>query len=185
METLKSILFKLITLVCVGCVYLTSCSKDDYYTDGGRAAAEFDGSIMEYLDSKPREFDTIAQIIRLAGLEEKFKSEEFTFFAPRDEDIKSLIGDINTIGLNSTLFSLGLDTVKTLSDIDPEIWSFYLQRHIFNGKNKLADYPQVDYDLMSVYGGQNYRSQCDAVCNICVKYNDAASSDGNSVLRYV
>ncbi len=185
MKPLKNILFKFVTLICATCIYFTSCSKDDYYTDGGRATAEFDGSIMEYLDSKPREFDTIVQIIRLAGMEEKFTSEEFTFFAPRDEDIKDLIGDINTLGLNWELFTLGLDTIKVLSDVDPQIWEFYLQRHIFNGKNKLADYPQVDYDLMNVFGGQNYRCQGDAVFNIGVKYNDAVSSDGNSVLKYM
>ncbi|MGO3194091.1 MAG: fasciclin domain-containing protein [Sphingobacterium sp.] len=185
MKTLKKIMFKVVALVCVTCIYATSCSKDDYYTDGERAVAEFDGTVMDYLDSKPREFDTIVQIIRLAGMEEKFSSEEFTFFAPRDEDIKSLIGDVNTNGLNNLLFSLGLDTVKQLSDVDSVIWNFYLHRHIFNGKNKLADYPQVDYNLMSVYGGQNYSSQGDAVFNIGVKYNDAVSSDGNSVLKYM
>src|SRR5690606_20336287 len=85
-STLRSAALLLMAALC-----LWSCAKDDYYTDGGRAQAEFDGSIMDYLDSKPREFDTIAQIVRLAGLEDKFKNEEFTLFAPRDEDIKSII----------------------------------------------------------------------------------------------
>src|SRR5690606_32510673 len=39
--------------------------------------------------------------------------------------------------------------------------------------------------LMNVYGGQNYQSQGDAVCNIGVVFNDAVSSDGKSVLRYM
>lgn len=185
MKRITERVFKVITTIIVIWTCGTSCSKDDYYTDGERAVAEFDGSIMEYLISKPREFDTIVQIIQLAGMEEKFNNEEFTFFAPRDEDIKTLIGNINTPNLNYDLFSLGLDTIQELSDIDPQIWSFYLQRHIFNGINKLADYPQVDYDLMSVYGGQNFRSQGDAIFNIGVKYNDAVSSDGNSILKYM
>lgn len=176
---------KYVALLFTATVYFSSCAKDDYYTDGGRAVAEFDGSIMDYLDSKPREFDTIAQIVRLAGLEDKFKSEEFTFFAPRDEDIKSLIGSLTSGGLNRELYNLGLDTIIELSDVDPYIWNFYLHRHIFNGKNKLADYPQVDYSLMNVYSGQNYYSQGDAVCNIGVVFNDARSSDGTSVLKYM
>jgi hypothetical protein len=178
--TMKHLAILFVTSIC-----LYSCSKDDYYTDGGRAEAAFDGSIMDYLDAKPREFDTIAQIIRLAGLEDKFRNDEFTFFAPRDEDIKSLIGSFTAGGLNRDLFNLGLDTIKVLSDVDPLIWNFYLHRHIFNGKNKLADYPQVDYNLMNVYGGQNYQSQGDAVCNIGVVFHDAVSSDGTSVLRYM
>lgn len=176
---------KYVFLLFVWTICLCSCGKDEYYTDGGRAVAEFEGSMMDYLDAKPREFDTIAQIVRLAGLEGKFTNEEFTFFAPRDEDIKSLIGSLTAGGLNSSLYSLGLDTIKVLSDVDPAIWNFYLHRHIFNGKNKLADYPQVDYNLMNVYGGQNYQSQGDAVCNIGVLFNDARSSDGTSVLRYM
>ncbi len=89
-----------------------SCKKDAYYQDGGLAQAKFDGSIMDYLDSKPREFDSIAQIIRLAGLEEDFKSKEFTFFAPRDENIKKLIGlaKSNTVidqSVNWMLYNLG------------------------------------------------------------------------------
>lgn len=179
-STLRSAALLLMAALC-----LWSCAKDDYYTDGGRAQAEFDGSIMDYLDSKPREFDTIAQIVRLAGLEDKFKNEEFTFFAPRDEDIKSLIGSLTVGGLNMQLYFLGLDTIQVLSDVDPAIWNFYLHRHIFNGKNKLADYPQVDYNLMNVYGGQNYYSQGDGIFNIGVVYHDAVSSDGTSVLRYM
>lgn len=164
---------------------LYACNKDEYYTDGGLAEAVFDGTMMDYLDSKPREFDSIAQVIRLAGMEDKFKTEDFTFFSPRDEDIKSLIGSLTTGGLNQELYVLGLDTIITLSDVDPLIWNFYLHRHIFNGKNKLADYPQVDYGLKNVYGGQNYQSQGDGVCNIGVVFNDATNSDGTSILKYM
>ncbi|WP_169305551.1 fasciclin domain-containing protein [Sphingobacterium alkalisoli] len=181
---MKSII-KQVALIFVLTTLLFACKEDEYYTDGGRAEAVFDGTIMDYLDAKPREFDTIAQIVRLAGLEDKFTNEEFTFFAPRDEDIKQLIGSFTAGGLNAQLYALGLDTIKVLSDVDPVIWNFYLHRHIFNGKNKLADYPQVDYSLMNVYGGQYYQSQGDAVCNIGVVFNDAISSDGKSVLRYM
>ena len=73
----------------IACILLitTACKKDEYYVDGGRANPVFDGDILAYLESKPMEFDTIAQIVKLAGLEETFRNEEFTFFAPRDENI--------------------------------------------------------------------------------------------------
>lgn len=169
----------------MGAVSFYGCSKDDYYSDGGRAVAQFDGSIMDYLDSKPREFDTIAQIVRLAGMEEQFANEEFTFFAPRDEDIKDLIGSYTAGGLNRTLYERMLDTIVTLEDVKPEIWAFYLKRHMFRGVNKLADYPQIDHNILAVYGGQNYYSMGDAVCNIGVVFNDAISSDGTSNLKYM
>ena len=169
---------------------IQSCKKDDYYTDGGLAQAKFDGPIMAYLDAKPREFDSIAKIIRLAGLEEDFKTKEFTFFAPRDENIKRLIGLARgnsqeaASGVNLQLYLLGRDTIKTLADVDSTIWRKYVLRHMFNGKRKLMDYPQIDFDLLNVYKGQNYTSLGNTVSNIGVVYNDAINdSDKNNITR--
>mgnify|MGYP001160558977 CR=1 FL=1 len=174
-------------LLLAVCGLLTAaCSKDDYYTDGGRANPYFNGSILEYLESRPVEFDTIAQIVRLAGLEEAFTSEELTFFAPRDEDIKALIGQVNYSGtdpllmggVNQQLYNLGLDTIRTLADVDSAIWSKYLQRHMFRGKNLLMDYPQIDFDVLTTFGGQNYYAYNQTVSNIGVVYHDAVTDAG-------
>jgi hypothetical protein len=166
--------FKKLTgfLACI--LLLTSaCKKDDYYVDGGRANPVFDGDILAYLESKPMEFDTIAQIVKLAGLEETFRNTEFTFFAPRDENIKTLIGALDRGGVNRELFYAGRDTIQTLADVDSAIWRKYLERYMFQGKNKLMDYPQIDFDLLNIYPGQNYISFANTVCNIGVVYNDA------------
>ncbi|GGE30297.1 MULTISPECIES: fasciclin domain-containing protein [Sphingobacterium] len=167
-----------IALFFFGILFLSACSKDDYYEDGGLAKAEFDGSIIQYLETKPVLFDTIVEIIKLAGLEKDFQEKEFTFFAPADPDIKGLVRN----QLNPTLFSNGLDTIKTLADVDGEIWRKYLLRHMFNGKNKLADYPQIDVDLLSTYPGQNYISLEGSVCNIGVVFNDIVQMNGSTVV---
>lgn len=188
MRSLKNISYVFfITLLFFG---TGACKKDEYYKDGGLAQAKFEGSIMAYLDSKPREFDSIAQIVRLAGLEEDFKTKEFTFFAPRDENIKRLIGlaggnaQNGPSGVNMLLYQLGRDTLKTLADIDSTIWRKYLLRYMFNGKRKLMDYPQIDFDLLNVYKGQNYTSFGNTVSNIGVVYNDAINdSDKNNITR--
>lgn len=166
-------------------LFITACNKDDYYTDGGLANPHFEGTIMQYLDSKPMEFDTIAQIVRLAGLEETFNTEEFTFFCPRDRDIKELIGDYRSGGANEVLYTLNRDTIKTLSDVDSLIWRKYMLRYMFKGKNLLADYPQIDFDVLNIYPGQNYYTYDNSICNIGVVFNDAVSSDGKSVLKYM
>lgn len=159
----------------IACILLitTACKKDEYYVDGGRANPVFDGDILAYLESKPMEFDTIAQIVKLAGLEETFRNEEFTFFAPRDENIKDLIGAFDRGGVNRELFYAGRDTIQTLADVEPAIWRKYLERYMFDGKNKLMDYPQIDFDLLNIYPGQNYISRASTVSNIGVVYNDA------------
>lgn len=166
--------FKKLTgfLICV-LLLASACKKDEYYVDGGRANPVFDGDILAYLESKPMEFDTIAQIVKLAGLEEAFRNTEFTFFAPRDENIKDLIGALDRGGLNRDLFYAGRDTIQTLADVDSAIWRKYLERYMFQGKNKLMDYPQIDFDLLNIYPGQNYISYANTVCNIGVVYNNA------------
>jgi len=176
-------LYTILGLVAIS--LFAACSKDEYYVDGGLANPKYDGTMLDYFDDKPRQFDTIAQIIRLAGMEEQFKTAEMTFFAPSDNAIRRLIGSYTNGGLNRTLFDLNLDTIVDLSDVRPEIWKFYLDRLIFSGKHLLADYPQIDFDLQNVYPGQNYISAANTIANIGVVFNDARSADGQSVLKYL
>ena len=191
MTTMHNIRFYLTrsTLALGGLLLLlASCKRDDYYVDGGKANPVYYGTMMEYLDSKPRDFDTIAQIIRLAGLEEAFHENEFTFFAPHDDDIKQLIGQVGQGGVNSRLYNLGRDTIAVLADVDSTIWRKYLERYMFRGRNKLMDYPQVDFNLLTTYSGQSYYSLNNTVSNIGVVYHDAVTDPGtpNEVrLRYM
>lgn len=157
----------------------TSCKRDSYYKDGGLAQAKFDGTVLQYLASKPVEFDSLVQIIKLAGLEDTFNKEEITFFAPGDGSIKKLIGQVNRGGINNRLFYEGRDTIKVLSDVNGQIWKKYLQRYIFRGKNKLMDYPQIDFNQQVIYPGQIYYAANNTVSNIGVVYNDAGG------VRYV
>lgn len=159
-------------VMCV--VSLMACSKDDYYRDGGLANPDFQGNMMQYLESKPVEFDSLVTAIKLAGLEEMLTNEDVTFFAPQDKSIKDMIGDVNqSLSLNNQLYLGDKDTIKTLADIDSAIWRKYLLRHVFRSKNVLADYTQIDFDLPGVYPGQYYYSYANTVCNIGVEYESA------------
>lgn len=151
----------------------TACKRDVYYRDGGLAKAEFPGSMLDYLDAKPVPFDTVAQLVRLAGLEEMFNKEDITFFAPDDEVIKRTIGTAFTDGLNNFLYFAGRDTVKALSDIDSLIWRKYLLMYVFKGSNKLKDYSQIDFSLVNIYPGGLYYALNGNVMNIGVEFGDA------------
>jgi hypothetical protein len=162
-------LFQLMLLM----ILFAACKGDEYYEDGGLAQAKFEGTVMQYLASKPVEFDTLVQVIKLAGMEQNFNNDEFTFFAPRDNSIKSMIGRLDQGGLNKILYNEGRETIKVLADIDSLIWRKYLQRHMFKNKNKLMDYPQIDLAQQAIYPGQTYYAYDNTVCNIGVVYNDA------------
>jgi len=170
-----------IMLFFLGLIIFTACNKDDYYEDGGLAQAKYDGSILQYLETNPVMFDSVVQVIKLAGLEETFQNEEFTFFAPSDRNIRTLI----TNRLNPTLFADGLDTIKTLDEIEPSIWRKHLLKYMFKGKNLLQDYPQIDFNLKGTYPGQNYISYSGYVSNIGVVFNDVIQTDdaGNEISR--
>lgn len=146
---------------------VAACKKDAYYRDSGNHDPHFQGSTMDYLDSLPFYFDSVATIVRLAGMEETFKSDTLTFFAPNDKSIRFLMRDVN-----SELYSTGYDTLKGLSDVPANIWQKYLEVYMFHGANQLKDYPQVDYNLLNVYPGQGYLSWNATPMNIGVIYGD-------------
>jgi len=148
-------------------VLLFSACKKNYYVDGGLANPNFNGNMLQYLQSKPFYFDTVATVIKLAGLEKNFQEDDMTFFAPTDHSIARVI-----ILTNQLLYQNGKDTIKTLSDVSPNIWRKYLMRYMFHGSNKLNDYPQLDFKLPALYPGQDYYSYNNAILNIGVVYND-------------
>lgn len=157
----------MIILSAVIFISLLSCKKDEYFRDSGQQDPNFKGSTITYLDSVPFYFDTLATIVRLAGMEEVFTKDTLTFFAPTDRTV------YNTIKiLNERLFTLGYDTVKALSDVPQVIWQRYLQRYMFHGANQLKDYPQIDFSLRSIYPGQGYLSWNNTPMNIGVIYDD-------------
>ena len=173
---------KNLIFICVAFLLIISaCKRDEYFEDGGVAEAKFNGDMLQYLESKPVPFDTIAQIVKLAGLEETFRKDSLTFFAPTDEYIKYTIGTVNTFGINWQLRLLGKDTIETLSDISPDTWRRYLERYMFRGKNLLKDYPQVDLQQLRMFPGQLYFSYNRTLFNIGVVYNE---SNGVQYLGY-
>ncbi|MBB6238649.1 hypothetical protein HDC90_003291 [Pedobacter sp. AK013] len=174
---------KKLMMICAALLLLlNACKRDEYYIDGGRANPDYQGSMLKYLQDKKVPFDTVAKIVKLAGMEEQFSKEDFTFFAFDDDVIKRTIGDIHTndrnknprlLSLNQMLYEAGKDTVKTLDQISPLIWRKYLQRYMFKGVNALKDYPQIDMDLKSIYPGALHYDYNNDVSNIGVVYNSA------------
>jgi hypothetical protein len=181
---MKNTIKRYIKPIAICSVLLTmmvaSCKQDDYYQDGGKADPKFNGTVLQYLQSNPK-FDTIAQIVKLAGLEDMFSNEDITFFCPTDEVIRRTIGRVGRRanfpgdpyinGLNQALFDQGKDTISTLADVPGSIWRKYMLRYVFKGKYVLKDYPQIDFSLKQLYQGGYYTSYNADLCNIGVVYN--------------
>jgi hypothetical protein len=142
---------------------------------------------LQYLQSNPQ-FDTIAQIVKLAGIEDILSKENVTFFAPTDEVIRTTIGQVMHPGaaqpgdllggsdypaLNQVLHDAGKDTIATLDEISGATWKKYLMRYIFKGSYLLKDFPQLDFTLRPLYPGGYYQGYNGDLANIGVVYYTA------------
>ncbi len=159
----RSIIFAVIvTIISVG------CQKKDYFTNTGKHTPNYQGTVLEYLKSKPKMFDSLLKVISLAGMEDVFKNEKITFFAPADSCI-----NLTMRVLNLELDRKGQRRVTRLDQIKPEVWKKQLSRYLFKDARSMNDYPQLDPGNLSAYPGQIYSSYLGDIMNIGVYYNDA------------
>lgn len=150
-----------------GMLIATSCQKK-YFYDSGLSRAEFNGSMMAYLESKPLLFDTLVQVIKLAGMESFFEDSSFTFFAPADSSIHNTVNYFNLL-----LKGFGEDTIKVLSDIKKDFWEATLKNYMFRSVKGLEDYPQLDIFNKQAFPGEFSRSIGGRVMNIGAVFLDA------------
>ncbi len=150
---------------------LFAACKKDYYKDSGLANGRYEGSVLDYLKSKPFFFDTLVQVIDLAGMSDVFQKEQITFFAP-----SNMCFDSTLMYTNRLLYSAGKDTISKLSQVPKDLWRKVLSRYVFKGKNLLNDYPQLDPNYYDTYPGQFYRSYDGALMNIGVIYGSAGGA---------
>jgi uncharacterized surface protein with fasciclin (FAS1) repeats len=155
-------------------LFVASCNKNGYYKDSGVITGKFNGTVMDYLKSKPEYFDSIVKIIKIAGLENTLQSSDVTFFAPADSSVRLLFR-----GLNVGLALVGKPPITAIEDIEPKLWKKYMSRYVFNFKKGLSDFPQVDFRNLTTYGGQIYPAVDGTYMNIGVVYSDVVlgSSD--------
>lgn len=159
-----------------------ACKKEDYI-DTGIHEAKFNGTIWNYLESRPDLFDTLMVALKVAKLDDVLKNDEVTFFAPPDPCILKSVWI-----LNQQLFRSGQDSITKLEQIRPEVWRKYLSRYIFKGKNVAKDYRQIDTLNLAAFPGGVYKNVAGGDMNIGVLYNDVVSknesSGGTQVIKY-
>lgn len=158
-----------------------SCGKD-YYDDGGVHEVNFDGTVMDFLESRPDLFDTLTTIVKLADFENTLRTEEVTFFAPPNTSIRKTVNE-----LNEYLYRLGQDTVSSPEQVDASVWRHFLSMYVLKGKSLLKDFSQIDTLSMQAFPGQGYYTYDGEEMNVGVLYNDikTKNSDGvEQIIRY-
>lgn len=168
MMRLSSIKKRFPLVLAVLAITAAGCQKKDYFSDTGTHSAGFNGSVLQYLKSKPGTFDSVVRVIELAGMKEVFEKEEITFFAPADSSFRASMSLLNVL-----LAARGQKEVRSLSQIKPAVWRNELSRYLFKGKKSMNDFPQLDPANVSAYPGRIYSSYDGEIMNIGVVYNDA------------
>lgn len=173
---------KLVFLTVVSTIIALSSCKKEYYIDGGIHNPKYDGTILQFLKSRPELFDTLTKVVELANYTSMLNdpNANITFFAPPSQ---SIIKSIKT--LNRQLFSRGQDTVSDVRQISPEVWHKYLSYYIYPEKFLLKDYPQIDTNDMLAYPGQGYLSIAGEPMNIGTFYNDVRTKNSAGVEQIV
>ncbi|NSL87577.1 hypothetical protein ECE50_012080 [Chitinophaga sp. Mgbs1] len=164
--------YRLWLAACTCMVILLSACKKDYYQDTGTAKGRFNGSVMDYLQSKPDYFSNVVKVIGYAKMEQVFSKENITFFAPANPCFDSSVNLLNKI-----LYLTGRDTIKTLDQVHPEVWRQLLARYVFKGKMMLNDIPQVDFLKFKTYPGQIVRSYDGVPMNLGVVYGNEGGAE--------
>lgn len=165
----KRTMLKRIQLIVLPLLILTviaaSCKKD-FYTDTGVQNGDFDGTVLDYLKSKPQYFDTLVKIIDYAGMTNVFQNESITFFAPADSSLRRTYEECNDV-----LNLLGRTPITRYQQIKPSVWREALSRYVFKGGRSLTDFPQIDFGNIAAYPGQIYNSYDDQIMNVGAVYN--------------
>lgn len=151
----------------IGILVFSGC-KRNYYKDTGLTDPNFKGTMMDYFNAKPMQFDTLVQVIKLSGLEKYFTDSSFTFFAPADASIRVTFDYIN-----NRLKSFGRDSLTSLQSIKPEFWSRILKLYMFRGIRGLEDYPQLDYKNRQSLSGEFVTSLSNQTMNVGTVFTDA------------
>ncbi len=162
-------------------IFLASCTKD-YYEDGGVHDAKYNGTIMQFLKSRPELFDTLIKVIEYTKYAQLLNdpAANVTFFAPSNQSIKR-----SMLALNRQLYFSGKDSTHSVSQVSPAVWEKFLGLYIYKDKYLLKDYPQIDTSNLLIYPGQGYISLSGQPMNIGTVYNDVRSTNSAGVEQII
>jgi len=84
-----------IILIAIGISLLSSCAKDGGYYDRKLETVVYNGTVYEYLKSKPGVFDSLIKVIDRIGDQSILDNEEITLFAPTNQSFQLAIQNLN------------------------------------------------------------------------------------------
>jgi len=172
MKNIRNIISGMLALLFVTTI-LGSCQTDDYLVDGGKSNPYYDGTIMEYLESRDDMlFSDLVKVIKMTKWYDVFSDEnaDVTFFAPTDFSIDKSVDMLNYYLYNWN----NMEKITDLSQVKSEVWEDMIGMYVLEGKYRLNDIAQIDTVALSAFPGQtNYTYDKKYKLTMGVCYGDA------------
>jgi len=83
--------------VLAAAIMVASCGKDEGYYSSKDPAEGFDGTVLEYLESKPGIYDSLLRVVRRLGLEDVLRDSTVTVFAPSNASFQLALTNLNNL----------------------------------------------------------------------------------------
>lgn len=126
---------QLITLITL-CLIITSCNKDDYQIDTGKAKGIHDCNIWEFMQQQKGTFDSAVLVIQKAGLTDLFTGQSeyknITVFAFSNYAVMNFLFETVDTDKNQLYHSV--------SEIPAELCKRFVLSHIISGRMLRTDF---------------------------------------------
>ena len=112
---------------------LESCQTDDYLLDGGKSNPYYDGTIMDYLESRDDMlFSDLVKVIKMTKWYDIFSDEnaDVTFFVPTDFSLNRSVDMLNYYLYNWN----NMDKITDLSPVKWKVGAYLIEMYLVQAK---------------------------------------------------
>lgn len=85
------------TALLIAAIAFASCGEDEGYYALKNPAEGFDGTVLEYLESKPGVYDSLLRVVQRLGLEDVLRDSTVTLFAPSNTSFQLALTNLNNL----------------------------------------------------------------------------------------
>lgn len=128
---------KHVLLAMMTCVVGASCQKDSPYRQYTNEVKEFEGNMVQYLESQPNTFSSLLLVLdRLPDLKDQLTENEVTLFAPTNINFNAALNELNQERKDQDSEATLLD----LNTVDLTELEIMMDKYIIPGQNLTDSY---------------------------------------------
>lgn len=125
-----NIKIKHLLIVAMTCLIWSSCKKDSPYRDYENEVTEFNGNVIQYLETQPATFSSLLVVLnRTTALKTALTESKVTLFAPTNDNFAAALYELNQLRTEQN------KTPVTLENADLTELEIMMDKYIITGRN--------------------------------------------------